>query len=120
MLKNRWSKSLAREGEHSASSLPPGEVWGMHPQSFDLALHLKAGSRWEGGKEGIRWEEPSLMTWVLLWRARSSDISSRAAQETNLPGARHKWTGGDLGGRVVEGFAEAWGYHEITPEKIQM
>lgn len=47
------------------------------------------------------------MTWVLLWRARSSDISSRAAQETNLPGARHKWTGGDLGGRVVEGFAEA-------------
>lgn len=30
--------------EHSASSLPCGEVWGMHPQSFDLALHLKAGS----------------------------------------------------------------------------
>lgn len=28
------------------------------------------------------------------WRARSSDISSRADQETNLPGARHKWTGG--------------------------
>lgn len=30
--------------EHSASSLPCGEVWGMHPQSVDLALHLKAGS----------------------------------------------------------------------------
>lgn len=38
------------------------------------------------------------MTGVLLWGARSSDISSRAAQETNLPKAAHKWTGGDLGG----------------------
>ena len=37
------------------------------------------------------------MTWVLLRGARSSDISSRAAQETNLPRAGHKWTGGDLG-----------------------
>lgn len=40
------------------------------------------------------------MTWVSLWSARSSDISSRAAQETNLPRAGHKWTGGDLGGGV--------------------
>lgn len=30
--------------EHSASSMPRGEVWGAHPQSFDLALYLKAGS----------------------------------------------------------------------------
>lgn len=37
------------------------------------------------------------MTWVLLWSARSSDISFRAAQETNLPRAGHKWTGGDFG-----------------------
>lgn len=58
------------------------------------------------------------MTWVLLWSARSSDISSRAAKETNLPRARHKWTGGGLG--EVEGFAEAPGYQKITPEKIQM
>lgn len=36
-------KSGWRE-EHSASSMPRGEVWGTHPQSFDLALHLKAGS----------------------------------------------------------------------------
>lgn len=62
------------------------------------------------------------MTWVLLWSARSSDISSRAAQETNLPRARHKWTDRSFGGWVggVERFAEAPGYHEITPEKIQM
>lgn len=59
------------------------------------------------------------MTWVLLWSARSSDISSRAAQETNLPRAGHKWTDGDLGGGV-KGFAEATGYHKITPENIQM
>lgn len=66
------------------------------------------------------------MTWVLRWSARSSDISSRAAQETNLPEAGHKWTGGDLGngggvgvggGGWGEGDTEAPGYHEITPEK---
>lgn len=33
-----------RGGEYSASRLPRGEVWGVHPQSFDLALHLKAGN----------------------------------------------------------------------------
>lgn len=33
------------------------------------------------------------MTWVLLRGARSSDISSRAAQETSLPRVGHKWTG---------------------------
>ena len=58
------------------------------------------------------------MTWVLLQSARSFDISSRAAQETNLTRARHKWTGSGLGkGGGVEGFSEAPAYHTITPGK---
>lgn len=59
------------------------------------------------------------MTWVLLWSARSSDISFRAAQETNLPRAGHKWTGGDFG-EGGRGLLKTPGYHKITPEKIQM
>lgn len=41
---NSRSRSPGRHKERSASSLPCGQVWGMQPQSFDLALHLKAGS----------------------------------------------------------------------------
>lgn len=50
------------------------------------------------------------MTWGSLWTARSSDTSSRAAQETNLPRAKNKWSSVGLG------CAGAAGDHQITPE----
>jgi len=53
------------------------------------------------------------VTWVLRWSARSSDISSRAAQETNLPEAGHKWTGGDLGNGGGVGVGGGDGVREI-------
>lgn len=43
-VKEKMGANSGYRAEHSASSLPCGEVWGMRPQSFDLALHLKAGS----------------------------------------------------------------------------
>lgn len=41
--KKDGAKSGWRE-ERSASSMPGGDVSGTHPQSFDLAPYLKAGS----------------------------------------------------------------------------
>lgn len=71
----------------------------------------------KGGAMGGIWlEEPSLMTWVLLWSARSSDISSRAAQETNL--SRHKCTGWCLG--RVEGVCQSTSYHKFRPKKMKI
>lgn len=97
MRKNRWSKVWL---EREKSTAPPACLVVKSGECIFKALTLPCTWKQEvderGAKERIRWEEPSLMTWVLLWGARSSDISSRAAQETNLPRAGHKWTGGDL------------------------
>lgn len=122
MGKNRWNKVWL---EWRVQRLQQASWWSLGNAASKLwpcpALESRKWMKKRkggGAKRGIRWEEPSLMTWVLLWRARSSDISSRAAQETNLPRAGHKWTGEDLGGG--RGSLKLWAITRLHQEKIQM
>lgn len=100
-----------------AQRLQPASWWSLGKASSKLwpcpALESRKWMRGGHGRDTVRGALSDDLG--LLRSARSSDISSRAAEETNLPRARHKWTGGGLG--EVEGFAETPGYRKITPEK---
>lgn len=122
MRKNRWS--LGRE----ESTAPPACLVVKSGECTLKALTLPCTWKQEvdeRGGQGDGYGERSPPWWPGFCCGVPGHLIFPPGQprKPTCPGPGHKWTGGDLGeggGGWWRGFAEAPGYHEITPEKIQM